>query len=175
MTQSLFGVGLNETIDNTPFGPAALQFSQWLEGVFQVVGASGVPDPSTDPMETIQYLKNKRSVTIASANQAPLVRIADKNLNIVATIGDIGGGSEITCEVEELMADSGKGKCVIQFSNWLTNWIINENSIYEDLHLLVDPIPTQPDWRTRWGGKITEINICNNEDGTSTLELQAIS
>jgi hypothetical protein len=175
MTQSLFGIPENSTIANTPLGPLALDFSQWLESVFQPVGYTGAPDLSTDPMECYQYLNNKRNLKVASANQAPLVRIADKNLNIVATIGDIGGGSEISCEVEELMADSGKGKCVIQFSNWLTNWIINENSIYEDLHLLVDPIPTAPDWRTRWGGKITEINICNNEDGTATLELQAIA
>lgn len=175
MTQSLFGSQQNPTINDTSLGPAALQFSQWLEGVFQQVGFNGAPNPSTDPMECYQYINNRRNLRVSSANQAPLVRIADKNLNIVATIGDLTGGSEISCEVEELMADSGKGRCVIQFSNWLTDWIINKNSIYEDLHLLVDPIPTQPHWSTRWGGKITEINICNNEDGTATLELQAVS
>lgn len=175
MTQSLFGNPENSTIANTPFGPFALKFSQWLENIFDPVGFNGTPDLATNPMETYQYINNRRNLRVASANQPPLVRIADKNLNIVATIGDLTGGSEISCEVEELMADSGKGKCVIQFSNWLTNWIINENSIYEDIHLLVDPIPTAPDWRTRWGGKITEINICNNPDGTATLELQAIS
>jgi hypothetical protein len=175
MTESLFGIPTNLTINDTPLGPEALQFSQWLANVFQPVGYNGTPDLATNPMETYQYLNNRRNVQADAANQPPLVRIADKNLNIMTTIGDINGGSYLSCEVEELIADSGKAKCVLLFSHWLTNWIINENSIYEDLHLLVDPIATQPGWRTRWGGKITEINIINNADGTGTVELHAVS
>lgn len=170
MTEALFGVPTNLTIDQLGFQPQALAFSQWLEGIFEPIGANGAPDLGTDPMACYQYLNNRRNVIINSANQKPLVRIADKNLNIVAEIGE-----EMSCTTEELMADSGKATCILRFENWLTPWILNENSIYEDLHLLVDPIPTQQDWRTRWGGKITDINIKRNEDGSAVVELQAIS
>lgn len=174
---SLFGITQVPTINDFIGTPAALKFNQWLEGVFPPVGYNGTPDLSTDPMSTYQYLNNRRQTILDSANQKPLVRIADKNLNIVATVSE-----EMSCVVEELMADSGKATCILRFDNWLTSWIVNETSIYEDLHLLVDPIPTYPtvdgvpqDWQIRWGGKITEVNIKNNEDGTSTVELQAIS
>ena len=170
MTEALFGIPTNETIANTGMAPQALKFSQWLESVFQPVGYNGAPNPSTDPMECYQYLNNRRTVIQQTANQEPLVRIFDKDLHPIATIGDY-----LHCEIEELMADSGKAKCVIRFDNWLTNWIINENSIFADIHLIVDPIPTKPNWRTRWGGKITEISIKNNEDGSATVELQAIA
>ena len=148
MTEALFGIPTNETIANTGMAPQALKFSQWLESVFQPVGYNGAPNPSTDPMECYQYLNNRRTVIQQTANQEPLVRIFDKDLNPIATIGDY-----LHCEIEELMADSGKAKCVIRFDNWLTNWIINENSIFADIHLIVDPIPTKPNWRTRWAGR----------------------
>jgi hypothetical protein len=167
---TLFGPTTSEAVNNAGMAPTSLQFNQWLANAFQPVGINGVPDLATHPMDCYQYLNNKRDVILGAANQKPLVRIADKNLNIKATIGE-----EVSCTVEELMADSGKATCIIRFDNWLTDWIVNQNSIYEDLHLIVDPIPTQPDWRTRWGGKITEVNIKNNEDGTSTVELVAIS
>ena len=167
---SLFGIPQTPTINDFVGTPAALKFTNWLEGVFKPVGYNGTPDLSTDPMATYQYLNYRRQTILDSANQKPLVRIADKNLEIKATIS-----GEMSCVVEELMADSGKATCILRFDNWLTDWIVNKNTIYEDLHLLVDPIPTQPDWRTRWGGKITEVNIKNNEDGTATVELQAIS
>lgn len=170
MTEALFGIPTNATINNTPFGPAALNFTTAALGGNRVVGADGCPSPAVDPMGCYQYLDNRRKVIAASGNQKPLVRLADKNLNIVATISE-----ELSCTVEELMADSGKATCVIRFDNWLTDYMINQTSLYEDLHLLVDPIPTSPDWRTRWGGKVTEIIVKNNEDGTATVELHAIS
>ena len=73
------------------------------------------------------------------------------------------------------MHDSGQAKLVIRYENWLTNFIVNLTNIDEDLHLLIDPVPTQPDWRTRWGGKIHQINMKKNEDGSNTIELLAIS
>lgn len=170
MTEALFGIDTNQTIFNTNMAPEALMFTQWLESAFQPIGYNGTPNPSTDPMECYQYINNRRSLIQQSANQQPLVRIADKNLKVMASISDY-----LHCEIEELMADSGKAKCVIRFDNWLTNWVINENSIFEDIHLIVDPIPTKPDWRSRWGGKITEISVKNNEDGSATVELQAIA
>jgi hypothetical protein len=57
----------------------------------------------------------------------------------------------------------------------MVDYIVNLTRIEEDLHLLFDPSPTQPSWRTRWGGKIHTINIQRHEDGTSTVELLAIS
>src|ERR1700721_1761808 len=113
MPEELFGIPTDATIANTNMAPEALAFSQWLESVFQPVGFNGTPDPSTDPMESYQYLNHRRDVIQQSANQQPMVRIADKNLNIMATISDY-----MHCEIEELMADSGKAKCVIRFENW---------------------------------------------------------
>lgn len=171
MTESLFGVPTNVDI-NTVLGmlPQQLQFTKWLENVFNPIGSAGVPNALTDPLPTYRYLNNRRGVIQAAANQKPLIRLADKNLNIVATLG-----GEMSCTVEELTADSGKASCIIRFDNWLTDWLIHTNSIYEDIHLLVDPIPSNQNWRWRWGGKVQEILIKNNEDGTSTVELQAIS
>jgi hypothetical protein len=45
--------------------------------------------------------------------------------------------------------------------------------IDEDLHLSIDPFPTKPNWRTRWGGKITTINVKRDIEGVHTVELIA--
>jgi hypothetical protein len=163
VTESLFGIPIINQ-------PLSLKFSNWLEGVFDPIGANGVPDASETPMEAYRYLKNQDNLMKLSVNQKPLVRLADKDLNVVATISE-----EMSCEVEELMSDSGKAKCVLRYNNWLAPYITQQNNIFNDLHLLVDPIPTQPTWKTRWGGKITEVNVTDNPDGTSTVTLQAIS
>jgi hypothetical protein len=44
--------------------------------------------------------------------------------------------------------------------------------IDEDLHLSIDPFATKPNWRTRWGGKITTINV-KRDSGIHTVEFIA--
>lgn len=154
-----------------------LKFDQHFDELFEPVGVNGCPDPATEPMACLQYLHNRRRIIQDAANQQPLIRLADKDLNILCQLD-----GELDCTAEELMADSGQAKCTIRQDHWLENYMINGLSINEDLHLLIDPIPTYPvvggviqDWQIRWGGKIKEISLENHEDGTSTITLLALS
>lgn len=147
-----------------------LSFNSGLDPVLGTVGEFGCPDPALDPMACYRYLDGMRDIIKQAANQKPLIRLADKDLNIVT---DITG--EMSASVEELMADSGQATVVIRFDHWIEDYVINGVTITEDLHLLIDPIPTQQDWRVRWGGKIQEISLVNNEDGTATITFLALS
>jgi hypothetical protein len=40
---------------------------------------------------------------------------------------------------------------------------------------LVDPNPAKPNWRTRWGGKVTEIHLKQDQEGIHTIQLIALS
>lgn len=150
-----------------------LKFTNWLSGMFTPdLEGNGpkCPSPSEHPMAALQYMRNKRTVIRDSAGQRPMVRLADKDLTIMAELT-----GEMSCEYEELAADSGQAKYIVRYDNWIVDYIVNRTRVDEDLHLLIDPSPTERDWRTRWGGKIHTINIQRHEDGTSTVELIAIS
>lgn len=173
MTETLFGLPLNPIDhigDLTPIRFINLWHNPLGDLLFAPQGISGCPDGKKNPVGAINYIRNKRTIIEKSAQQRPLVRLADKNLNLV---GDLTG--EMTMEFEELMADSGTARYVVRYDNWLVDYIVNLTRIEEDLHLLIDPNPMKPTWRTRWGGKIHTINIQRHEDGTSTVELLAIS
>lgn len=162
MTSSLADLGLEAP---------SLQFTSWLGGVFpQALGADGAPDLLKEPDMSFRYLNGRRQVIQDSVKQRPLIRLADKDMNLV---GDIVG--ERRFSVEELYADSGKLTGAIRYGNWLTDYMVHETRVHEDLHILVDPIPTQEDWRTRWGGKITGIQAKKDSGGIHTVEFEAIS
>lgn len=156
---------------------AGVSFSRTVSDLFAPIGTGGCPDPTVNPMGALQYLYNRRDVITGCANQIPLLRLADNNLNLLANLT-----AEISAEIEELLADSGQAKVVIRLDNWLEDYLVNQLTINQDLHLLVDPIPTYPsvqgvpqDWQVRWGGKCKEITIAQNEDGTGTIEITAMS
>lgn len=154
-----------------PSGSVQVEFSNWLTGLFDEPAADGkVPGLSEHPMAALQYMYNKDEVRKRSAAQRPMVRLADKNLTIKGELTE-----EMSCEYEELAADTGQARYIVRYDNWLVDYMVNETRIDEDLHLLIDPIPTQRSWRTRWGGKVHTINIQRHEDGTSTVELIALS
>jgi hypothetical protein len=155
-------------IPETPTLP--LLFTQLLGDTFAPVGADGVPDPVANPMTAFNYMVNKANMRMASAQQRPMTRLADKNLKVMAEL--VG---ELTCDTEELMSDTGQARLVVTYDNWLVDWVVNLTRVDEDVHLIIDPIPTQRNWRTRWGGKIHQINISRNQDGTSTCEIIALS
>lgn len=163
-------------IDQTALQPIEIAYTQMLAGVFAPIGTGvngteGVcPDPSANPMTCLQYMTNRNDTIIRAAQQRPLIRIADKNLNPIAILSE-----EMGATFEEKWDDSGSGKVTLRYDNHLVDYLVNQTRVDEDLHLLVDPIPTKPDWRTRWGGKIHEIHIKQNEDGTKTVELLAVS
>lgn len=147
-----------------------LQFSQWIDHVFEPVGINGCPNPAVNPMGAYQYLNNRRAIIQGQANQKPLIRLADKNMKLLCAIT-----GELQCTFEEMMADSAQMTCVVRYEHWLENYVVNGLTINEDLHILVDPIPSNPTWRTRWGGKCKEITVSNNPDGSSTITFMALS
>jgi hypothetical protein len=152
------------------FQKNTLQFANWIDPLFEPVGTNGCPDPSVDPMGCYQYLSNRRKVIQGQANQTPLIRLADKNMELLCALT-----GELQCTYEELMTDSAQLTCTIRYTHWLEDFIVNGLSINEDLHILVDPIPTNPSYKTRWGGKCKEISISNNPDGSSTITFMALS
>lgn len=152
------------------FSSAGMQSSRSVDDLFAPVGTAGCPDPLFDPMGSYQYLNNRRSVIQGAANQTPLIRLADKNMDLMCALT-----GELSCTFEENMSDSGQLKCVVRYDNWIQDYVVNSLSINEDLHIIVDPIPTNPSWEYRWGGKCKEISVCNNPDGSSTIEFIALS
>ena len=148
-----------------------IDFTKWMEGLFEEpVGASGVPPLDTAPMSALNYMYNKNRAIVEATQQRPMIRLADKDLNILTELRE-----EMTCEYEELAQDTAQARYVVRYDNWIVDYIVNQTRIDEDLHLIIDPIPTQRNWRTRWGGKIKTINVERHEDGTSTVEIIAFS
>jgi hypothetical protein len=159
----------NFELFGVPETPAPIRFTKFVD-VFAPNGSDGVPNVATDPMSAATYLVNKSKLKTMSAQQRPMCRLADKNLNIMAEL--VG---ELSCDTEELMSDTGQARLIVTYDNYLIDWIVNQTRVDEDVHLIIDPIPTQRTWKTRWGGKIHQINIKRNEDGTSTCEIIALS
>ena len=130
----------------------------------------GIPDLATDPLSAYRYMETKRSIITESSKQRPLLRLWDKNHQFLGQIAQ-----EQSVSVEELMTDSGGGNLVIRRDNWLSNFILYDRRIHEDLHFTLDPVPTQSNWRTRWGGKVTAINAKRSKDGLHTVEMEMVS
>lgn len=147
-----------------------IQFTQWVSKYFAEIGKNGVPQAATDPMATYRYLSNKADLRIKAAQQRPMLRIADKSLSPVLELTQ-----EMSCSYEEVVHDTGQAKVVATYEDWIVDYIVNMTNVDEDLHLLIDPNPGKRSWKTRWSGKIHQINVKRNEDGTSTIELIALS
>jgi len=148
-----------------------ISFSKLLDGLFtEPVGAQGVPSIDTHPMAALNYMHNKNRAIVEASQQRPMIRLADKNLKIMTELRE-----EMQCEYEELAADTAQARYVVRYDNWVVDYIVNQTRIDEDLHLIIDPIPTDRNWRTRWGGKVKTINVQRHDDGTSTVELIAFS
>lgn len=149
---------------------APLEFTRNLAGALQskVIGAFGAPLPATDPMSAYRYLHSRRQTMVDAARQRPLVRMQDKNLAHIARFS-----GEMSCRFEEIAADSGEAGVVIRGGDHLGEFVRRAVRIEEDLHLSIDPFATEPDWSTRWGGKITTINAKRDSSGIHTVELVA--
>ena len=165
----LYGIPENPTLASL-LPPLAVNFSKMLDNTFAPNGTDGIPDPVTDPVSCFTYMINKANLKTQSAQQRPMMRLANQDLNVMAEI--VG---ELSCDTEELMSDTGQARVVITYDNYLVDYMVNQIQVYTDVHLIIDPIPTQRTWKTRWGGKIHQINVKRNEDGTSTVELIALS
>lgn len=149
-----------------------LEFTQNLAGalVDNVIAAFQAPVPDEGPLTAYRYLNSRRQVLIDGVKQRPLIRMQDKNLTQLATIGQ-----EMNCHFEEIAADTGEAGVVIRGGDYLGDFVRNAVRIEEDLHLSIDPVGTAPTWKTRWGGKITQINVKRDSSGIHTVELIAAS
>ena len=164
MTQFLSDLGLIPTS-----APGSLQLSSWVNDLFPQAGDPSQPDLLTQPMTTGVYLNGVRNNAIQGSLIKPLIRIADSNLE---NFWELDG--EISCSVEELMEDTGKCVISVAWENWIQQLLIQDIMLTEDVNLLVDYDPLNPNWRHRWGGKITEIHVKKDDNGIHTIELTAL-
>ena len=136
----------------------------------ETIGGNGVPDPHGDPLVAYRYLEARRQMVNDSMRQRPLLRLWDKNMVYIGQIAQ-----EKSVQVEEVASDSGGASIVVRRDNWLSETILYDRRSVEDLHITLDPNPTQTSWKTRWGGKVTAVNAKRGADGLHTIELQAVS
>jgi len=146
----------------------AIQFNTWVDSLLNLP-EPGVPDPLTSPASCATYLSALRQVTVESGYQRPLIRITDGNLEVMTELE-----GEISCSMQDLSADTGMVNLKINFDNWLVDWMTNQTMPVEDLNLLIDPIASNPDWRTRWGGKITMLDVKQDDKGVHSIEIKAM-
>lgn len=148
------------------------EFTQNIGGNMQsaLIGALSAPLPASDPMAAYRYLRGRRDIIAGAGKQRPLIRLQDKNLDHIAVIG-----SEIACITEEIATESGSATVVLRGGDYLADFVRKAVRLDEDLHISVDPVPSKPSWKTRWGGKVTRINAKRNSSGIHTVELQATS
>ena len=135
-----------------------------------VIGSKGVPNPEQNALEAYRYLEARRQTIIDATRQRPLIRLWDKDFQYIGQIAQ-----EKSVQVEEVASDSGGATIVVRRDNWLSDTILYDRRASEDLHITLDPNPTQRSWRTRWGGKITGVNAKRGQDGLHTIELEAVS
>ena len=135
-----------------------------------IIGSGGVPDQNANPLEAYRYIEARRQTITDSLRQRPLIRLWDKDMQYIGQIAQ-----EKSVQVEEVAADSGGASIVIRRDNWLSETILYDRRAVEDLHITLDPVATQTNWRTRWGGKVTAVNAKRGQDGLHTVELQAVS
>lgn len=140
-----------------------------MDALLTTPGTNGVPDPATDPASCAVYLGGIRQVAINAGIQRPLIRVTDGSLDVMCELE-----GELSCSMEDLSDDTGKVTIKLLYDNWLVDWMTNQTQDVEDLNLIIDPIPTKPDWRTRWGGKITEIHVKKDDKGIHSIELTAL-
>lgn len=175
MTQAIINEGQQQQQLLTDLGLAnglvpGLQYTQWLQGLTATPGASGnTPNLLTEPALTSTYLHGQRNLLIQARKMRPTIRVADGDLALMAYLT-----GEISCSAEELINDTGKCTISISYDNWLRDFMTNQTMLVEDLNLIIDPIPTRPNWRYRWGGKIVEIHIKRDDKGIHTIELMAL-
>lgn len=147
-----------------------LEFTRNLAKAMEsyVIGALSKPLPATDPLSAYRYNESRAKVLQDGYKQRPLIRLQDKNLQQLASVG-----TEMSVRFEEIAADTGEAGVVIRGGDYLADFVRNAVRIEEDLHLSIDPNPMNPSWKTRWGGKITTINVKRDSGGIHTVELIA--
>ena len=147
----------------------SLQFSAWVNSFFPGPAPPDIPDLTTAPASAMCQLDGIRKVMLRSGLQRPLIRVTDGNLDVMCELR-----GEVSCSVEDIGDDTGKLTIEIDYDNWLVDWMTHQTMDVADLNIILDPIPTQPDWRTRWGGKITEIHVKRDDKGIHSIAITAL-
>lgn len=163
MTQFLADAGV------IPTQAPTLQFTQWVDKALPTPGENGVPDLLKSPAACATYFGGLREMTIANAELRPMVRVFDSNLD---DYWELDG--ELSASIEDLMEDTGKVTIDVPYQPWIFDLLINNTQLIEDINLAIDYDPLNPNWRRRWGGKITEIHIKKDERGIHTITLTAL-
>lgn len=145
------------------------QLNRWVDDSLPVPGLHGVPDMVSQPFGTAAYLQNFRNATLAWQNLKPLIRLADSNLE---NLWELAG--EMTVTAEELLTDTGVLRISVPWTGWLQDLLFNQTKLAQDINIIVDWNPLNPNWRTRWGGKVTEIHVKKDEKGIHTIDLTAL-
>lgn len=147
-----------------------LEFTRHLSDqmVDYVIGALSKPLPSQDPLAAYRYNEARARTLKQGFKQRPLLRMQDKNLEQITVIG-----GERSVRFEEIATDTGEAGIVIRGGSDLGDFVRNAVRLEEDLHLSIDINPQRLSWKTRWGGKITTINVKRDSEGIHTVELIA--
>ena len=153
----------------------SIDFNKTLGGALasipeQIIGKGGTPD-LTDPMSTYKYLEKRRETIIDSVRQRPLLRLWDKDHRSTSARSP----PEKSVMVEEVMTDSGSGTIAIRRDNWLSDFILLDRRMEEDVHVTLDPIATKTGWESRWGGKMINCNAKRDSSGLHSVELELLS
>lgn len=152
-----------------PLVAAELEFTRYLQQMQDyVIGLVSKPLPATDPVAAYRYNESRARTLQNAFRQRPLLRMQDSNLEQFASIG-----GERSVRFEEIATDTGEAGIVIRGGSDLGDFVRNAVRIEEDLHLSIDINPLRPSWKTRWGGKITTINVKRDSSGVHTVELIA--
>jgi hypothetical protein len=136
---------------------------------FAPISSAAFADPAMNPYSAYQYLDGYRQLLLQSATQRPLVRLWDENHNFIGQIAQ-----EVSVEAEEIYADTGAASVVIRKDNWLSDQIMFNRLPIQDLHLTLDPFPTQRSWQTRWGGKVSNVTAKRDSQGLHTIKIDAV-
>ena len=92
----------------------------------------------------------------------PLIRIWDGNWNYVGTVT----GVVIEARTQWKLNDTDGATITLPIDHWISAWILRFDSRdVKNIHITSDKDGT------RWGGRVTSVNIIKNTDGTRLLEL----
>ncbi len=161
----------------TPNPPPAdtLPFINQLTGIADTVvgvinGQAIAPDPVVEPWSAYKILRDKSRIMTESVRQRPLLRLWDQNMNFLCPL--VG---EQSASLEEIATDSGQASIVIRREEWFVDWLLENVMPDQDLNITMDPIPTQTNYLTRWGGKVNALTLKKSTEGIYTMEFQATS
>jgi hypothetical protein len=133
------------------------------------ISSAAYADPAANPYSCFQYLDGYRQLLIESAHQRPLVRMWDGDHNFIGQVAQ-----EVSVEAEEIYADTGAASILIRKDNWLSEQLLYNRLPVQDLHLTIDPMPSLRNWKTRWGGKVSNITAQRNAQGLHTVKIDAV-